>query len=154
MNIKFNFNPNKIKIKNNKIIIPKRIILHKKIKGVINITIKGDYFISTEQGNYKFTNESYIIKPNKSFYAQQLVDSKRVCIKEINSKRTSVKGLYLPFAPGIIGIGNIVKDCKTNLILFELKKTEIDKNNLEAKEALKYFREHYDEIYLNMRNGK
>lgn len=154
MNIKFNFNLNKIKVKNNKIIVPKRIILHKKIKGVINITINGDYFISTEQGCYKFTNESYIIKENKPFYAQQLINNKRVCIKEINNKRISVKGLYLPFAPGIIGIGNIIKDYKTNLILFELKKTEIDKNNFEAKEALRYFREHYDEIYLNMKNGK
>lgn len=130
-------------------------IIKKDITGICHITIEGKYFIICEDGiSYKFTDDSYIIKKGKPFYSQQIINNKRTQIKELGKVRISDEKTYLPFAPGIICIGNIVYNETYKLTLFKLKNTYIDNSSQIAKDAWYFFRDNYNTIRENIENNK
>lgn len=121
-------------------------VIHKTIIGVCGITLTGSYFVMTENGNYKFSDDSYIIKNNKPFYSQQIIDGKRLKIVEIKTNTKSNESTYLPFAPGVCCIGSIVYNEELKIKVFCLKDTFIDKNSKVANDAWEFYRKNYEEI--------
>ena len=128
-------------------------VVKKNIIGICHITIEGKYFIVCEDNiTYKFTDDSYTIKKNKPFYCQQIIDGKRVQIRELGTIHISNEKTFLPFAPGICCVGDIVYNETYKLTLFKLKDTYIDNSSDLAKQAWYYFRDNYEEIRRNI-NG-
>lgn len=126
-------------------------IIEKNVEGVCHITLEASYFIIINGIPYKFTDESYVIN-NKSFYSTQLIDNKLLKISTLNVTKRYNEKLYLPFAPGSICKGNIVRNNITGQTLFKFKDSYIDKNNLESIDAINFYRKHYVEI-INKING-
>lgn len=124
--------------------------VRKNIYCVAIIDINGNYFardiISGE--NYIITSRSYNIKTTIC-YSQQLVENKRIKgikLKGIESFKTP--WLYLPFAPGVGLLGNIVKTNYDSRLLFDLNQVfDMPKDNDFAREAFLYYRDNYETIY-------
>lgn len=129
-------------------------ILKKTVIGVCCITNTGEYFVVTEDKSYKFSDDSYIIKKDKPFYAQQIINGKRVQIISNRYENYSNKLTYLPFAPGVCCIGDIVYNEITKLTVFKLKDTFIDKTSQIALNAWNFFVKNYDEIRHNINGNK
>ena len=62
-------------------------------------------------------------------------------------------GEYIPFAPGVIVKGNIVKHNFLNDYFFDLKDTYCNWKYLETTESFKFFRDNYETIRANQNNG-
>ena len=129
-------------------------VLKKTVIGVCYITNEGEYFIVTEDKSYKFSDDSYIIKKDKPFYAQQIVNGKRVQIVNNRYENVSNKLTYLPFAPGVCCIGDVVYNEVTKLTVFKLKDTFIDKTSQIALDAWHFFVKNYDKIRNNINGNK
>ena len=125
-------------------------IISKNVTGICHISIEGRYFVCTNDGTYKFTDDSYIIKKNKPFYCQQIIDGKRVQIQELGTLHISNERTYLPFAPGIVCVGDIVYNETYKLTLFRLKDTYIDNSSDIAKDAWYFFKDNYETIRNNI----
>lgn len=129
-----------------------------------NVVIKNVYCIATIDINgvykamdintsetYLFTSSSYKIKTNQ-YYSQQLIDNKRLGVITLDkNKKFLSPWLYLPFAPGVGLIGNIVKSEINGELMFDLNKTfTMPKDNELARKAFIFYRENYTEIYNNI----
>lgn len=128
-------------------------ILTKNIKGICCITSDAEYFIVTDNGNYKFSDDSYIIQKDKPFYSQQLIEGKRLQVRELKVRKTSNKETFLPFAPGVTCIGDIIYNEITKNKVFRLKDTYIDNTSSIAIDAWHFFVDNYPTIRKVIENG-
>lgn len=126
-------------------------IIKKHIIGIVHINIDGCYYINVNNETIPIFYKCYTnIKQNK-LYSRELLDNKRLCvIKNKKSLSTFKTNKYLPFAPGCIVEGNIIKDNKTNTLFFDIKKIKTEYENKEAKEAFLFWKNNYDKIKNNI----
>ena len=113
---------------------------------ICEININGNYFVTDEAGevHYPFTKESYK-RPTNVIYAIQLVNGKR--LRRNESKDTVCHRGYIPFAPGVGVVGDIITLENKNKV-FDFKKV-IDIDSDKAKECFLFYRNNYDEIRTN-----
>jgi len=150
------FNPKLFDKKNRNKRLNKNIytyeVLEKTVIGVCGITIEGNYFVVTEKGTYKFSDDSYTIRTDKPFYSQQIIDGKRLQVTELHKQ--IVRGndkTYLPFAPGVCCIGSVVINKTLNIKVFKLKNTFIDKTSKVANDMWQYYKNNYEQIRKNIK---
>lgn len=119
-------------------------IIEKKVQGVIHIDINANYYINVKGNKYNIKKECYSCKDKPSIYIIQ--GTKRIrYIRCFGNYHES--NLYLPFTYGLIAIGNIVRDKKTNNKYFDIKNCYSDIYNHECNNARKFYYEHSDVIY-------
>lgn len=130
-------------------------IVYKNVYCVAGINFDGTYHainIATGE-NYIITSKSYHLK-TKVYYAQQIIDNKRLQVNTLqNIKEFNVPWLYLPFAPGVGMVGNIVKSkcSKNETLLFDLNRTfDMPKEHPLSRNEFLYFRDNYKDIYNNI----
>ena len=146
----------KSKSKSNKVKTNIYTTIKKNIYCVAGINLDGTYYAVDIQTNEKYTisSRSYSIKTN-IYYSQELIEGKRLHITELNKKDTSKRPtLYLPFAPGVGLLGNLVKNnVIENNIMFDLIKTfDMPKDNDIACREFFNFKDNYEEIRQNIIN--
>ncbi len=102
---------------------------------------------------YIITSRSYNVKTTQ-YYSQQLIDNKRIQVISLNAINAfTAPWLYLPFAPGVGMLGNLVKSEINETLMFDLNKTfKMPKDNELARNAFLYFRDNYNVIYNNILN--
>ena len=148
----FNFSVpiKKQKSSNKKLAVKLYTTITKNIYCVATIDIDGNYrAVDINTGNsFIITSRSYHLKTNQ-YYCQQLIDNKRLGIITLDKKEKFDRPwLYLPFAPGVGMVGNIVESNVNSVKMFDLNKTFImPKTNPLSKEAFIYYKENYKEIY-------
>lgn len=125
----------------------------KNVYCVATIDINGMYYaLDINSGDsFLLTSRSYCVKTTQ-FYSQQLVNNKRLEVITLNKvKEFTTPWLYLPFAPGVGMLGNIVKSKFSKGLMFDLTKTfNMPKTNEIARDAFLFFRDNYDTIYQNI----
>lgn len=120
--------------------------IQKNVTMICEININGNYFVTNEEGtiHYPFTDRSYKAICSKS-YAIELVKGKRLRYKSL--KETKCPKGYLPFAPGVGVLGDIIT-LENKTCVFDFKQTtDIDSD--KAKECFLFYRNNYDEIRMN-----
>lgn len=130
-------------------------VVTKDICCVAGINLDGTYHainIATGE-DYLLTSRSYHLN-TKTYYAQQIVSDNRIKIYSLQKhKHFNTPWLYLPFAPGVGMMGNLVKSKVSNneVILFDLQRTfDMPIGHPLAKTEFLYFRDNYDIIYNNI----
>lgn len=113
---------------------------------ICEVNINGQYFATNEYGDvhYPFTEQSYKVKCSR-FYAIELYKNKRLDCK-ILKESTCGKG-YLPFAPGIGVLGDIIT-LENKTCVFDFKRV-VDIDSDKAKECFLFYRNNYNEIRTN-----
>lgn len=116
--------------------------------GVVCITKTFTYFVEVNGSRYPIIPENYDCEFVNEIYEQQLTDHfKRIKHIRLEGNRVKANPLhYLPFAPGLVCTGKVVKDKYTNNTYFKIKKVVVDPNNEDAKRAFRYYKENYAEI--------
>lgn len=120
--------------------------IKKNVTMICEININGNYFATNEEGtvHYPFTAQSYKVLCHK-FYAIELYKGKRLECKTLKDNKCS-RG-YLPFAPGIGILGDIIT-LEDKTCVFDFKQViEIDSD--KAKECFLFYRNNYNEIRMN-----
>lgn len=129
-------------------------IVERNVIAVAIITPDANYLaVNLNTGEaFNITSKSYKLKTNIC-YSQQLVDNKRIkAIKIDDICSWDNPHLYLPFAPGVGLYGNIIKSNLNNSLWFDLKKSvSLPKENELSKKAFLFYREHYEEIYVKLK---
>lgn len=147
----FNFSP--IKKKKDKVHKESNIVFEN-IKGIVVININGVYSIKVDNNYYSINSKNYSCKGKMIVYSQELTElSKRlIYIRTEDDCVELPHNAYLPFTVGCMVLGNIIKHITNNLI-FDIKRVIIDNNNIEAKEAMKFYKENYTEIQANRKKN-
>ena len=102
-------------------------VVKKDVYCVASIDLDGTYYAIDIQTNEKYiiSSKSYNIS-TKVFYAQQLVNNKRLQVNVLKQQIVNnCPDLYLPVAPGVGMLGNLVKNnlIEGSLIMFDLIRT-------------------------------
>lgn len=129
----------------------KYTIIQRNVEGICCINIEGFHYVRFGERLYEFTSESYKLSTN-NYYSKQLVDGKIIHIKTLKDNK-KWDGEYIPFVPGVIVKGNIVKHNLLNDYFFDLKDTYCNWKYLETTESFKFFRDNYETIRANQNNG-
>lgn len=130
--------------------------IRKNVYCVASIDLNGNYYAIDIETNEKYiiSSKSYSIK-TKVYYGQQLINGKRLQVIELKQQDLSNRGaLYLPFAPGVGLLGNLVQNKSlNNFIMFDLIRTfDMPKDNELACNEFLYFRNNYETIRENIMN--
>lgn len=139
--ITFNFKP-KTKINTAKPRAKKEsTIITKNVIGVIHIRVDGSYYMKYEELSYNLTKESFDCKNREVLYYKNILEGNRLRIIKLQKYDKTSLNAYLPFAPGVIVKGNLVKVNQD--IEFDLKETiNFDENfKDESKKAFIYYRD-------------
>lgn len=120
--------------------------IQKNVTMICEININGNYFATDELGevHYPFTKESYKV-PCSILYAIELYKGKR--LERRTLKETVCTKGYIPFAPGIGVIGDVIT-LNDKSKVFNFKKV-IELNSDKAKECFLFYRNNYNEIRIN-----
>lgn len=126
-------------------------IIEKDVLGVVFITLEASFYVYTNRGEFKFTDDSFSCKNIKNVYAQLLDTNKqRILCVRAERKIECDKDVFLPFAAGVCVIGNIVED-RFKTLRFNFKKAFVDADNKIAQKALNFWRTNYEVISENKR---
>lgn len=146
--ITFNFNPVKKPVKQVK--IKQEVIIEKGVAGIIHITLEGKYFVPLKEEIYYIAQHCYDCKGKKTLFYQGLINGNNIKVIRLDESHLSDYGKYLPFSVGCYVKGDLIKE--NGLIKFSitklLKYDEVTK--IERVKAIKFFKEHYDEICQNL----
>ena len=149
MHFDFSAVPKKNKSNSKQIKVNLYSVIRKNIYCVASIDLEGKYYALNIETNEKYiiSSRSYNIKTN-IYYAQELIDGKRLKIIELKRKITNTPEIYLPFAPGVGLLGDLVKsNVSENNIFFDLKKTfDMPRDNEISHNELINFKNNYEEI--------
>ena len=130
--------------------------IKKNVYCVASIDLYGNYYAIDIETNEKYiiSSKSYSIK-TRIYYSQHLIDGKRLQIIELKQQDLSNrKAFYLPFAPGVGLLGNLVQNKSlNNFIMFDLIRTfDMPKDNELACNEFLYLRNNYETIRENIMN--
>lgn len=146
----FSFKPKRLPNKKKYVVISDGKILEKNVEGVIHVRMNGTFYVHYNNYEYVIHPDCWDTKGVQRVYSRRLVDGKRwslIRAIEDGLPRMSPKN-FLPWAPGCAVIGNVVLNERINTLFFKIKKVlNYDKNNEEAKEASKFFRTYWKEIF-------
>lgn len=156
MHFDFSIVPKKNRAKSNRVKTNIYTIIKKNIYCVAGIDLDGTYYAIDIETNEKYiiSSRSYSIKTNV-YYSQELINGKRLHIIELKKRNVNNRPMiYLPFAPGVGLLGNLVKNTVIgNNIMFDLIKTfDMPKNNEIACNEFFNFKNNYEEIRKNIIN--
>jgi len=156
MHFDFSVISKKNKSKSNRIKTSIYTTIKKNIYCVAGINLDGTYYAIDIETNEKYiiSSRSYSIKTNV-YYSQELINGKRLHITELRKRSVNNQPtIYLPFAPGVGLIGNLVKNTVIgNNIMFDLIKTfDMPRNNEIACNEFINFKNNYEEIRKNIIN--
>ncbi len=129
-----------IKKKNTNVVESKELICE--------VNINGFYFATDYEGtvHYPLTENSYSLNC-KIHYAKELYKGTRLQYTLLENKKCG-RG-YLPFAPGVGLIGDIIK-LNDGSLAFDVKKTfECASDNNKANECFLFYKTNYNEIRAN-----
>lgn len=118
------------------------------IEGIVFMTLKGEYKVVVNSDEYNIASECYSCKGVAEIYEQTLTDD-LVRVRHIRSDKDRDdrdRTMYLPFTAGCSVKGNIVRHKITKAEMFNIKKVYIDVDDIQARNALKYYRDHYNII--------
>lgn len=120
--------------------------IQKNVTMICEININGNYFATDELGevHYPFTKESYKV-PCSILYAIELYKGKR--LERRTLKETVCTKGYIPFAPGIGVVGDVIT-LNDKSKVFNFKKI-IELNSDKARECFLFYRDNYNEIRIN-----
>lgn len=134
----------KINKANNK----KVAIINKNIIGIVHISIDGEFYINANNRAIPIFFECFSKINKNKLYCINLYNNKRLCIIRDKKCITKIDNKnYLPFAPGCIVKGDIIKD--KNIEVFKIKTITTEYDNIEAKQAFMFWKNNYETIKKN-----
>lgn len=125
-------------------------IVKKYVIGVVVIDINGIYSVKVDNNFYSINSKNYSCKGKMMVYCQTLTElsNRLIYIRTEDNCVELPKNAYLPFTVGCMVLGNLIKNI-TNNIIFDIKRVIIDNNNIDAKEAMKFYKLNYNIIQEN-----
>lgn len=147
--ITFNFSPI-IKKKTNNVKSKESNIVEKDVRGVIHITLDGQYYIPFKETIHYIAKDCYNCKGKNTLFYKGLLNGNNIKVIKLDKFSLSDYTNYLPFTVGCYVKGNLIKeDSNTKFFITKLLKyDEIVK--IERINAIKFFKENYDEIWQNL----
>ena len=128
-------------------------IIQKNLNCIVHIDIEANYYIKVVDKNYPIIPENYDCKDVPEIYAQCLDENgHRMLWIRNNVNPQSLPKQYIPFAPGIKVIGNIVLNNYTKQEMFKIKKICYDEHTNEGLEALQFYKNNYAIIQNAIKN--
>lgn len=132
----FNFNkqikPIKAKTSNS----VKLITVESHCEGIVKIRTDGTYYVVYNKDSFNISLESYNCKGKKNVYTRFLdkYNHRVRIIRDKSSRNKCDKRFYIPFAPGLIAKGRLVKGITGNLLFHIVSCYNIDDAQM-TKEA-------------------
>lgn len=124
-------------------------VVVKAVNGIVWINVEADYFVDVEGKLYKIHKDNYSCKGKDKVYHQCQLNN-RVCYIRTKDNLVECSKHWLPFAPGCIVFGNIVRIGFTEY--FDIKKIWTDPDNSAAHDAIDFYNKHLNEIKVNYKN--
>ena len=126
-------------------------IIKKNVTGVIWINSDAEYTVSINEGGVSFKYpihyDCYSCKGHARIYRRGVPFKDRyVYIRSAGEYGEQNLNSYLPFAPGCVVLGDLVKTPINVSPLFIIKDCWTELNNEESHDALMFYKEHIDEI--------
>lgn len=126
-------------------------VILKGVKGVIWIDNNAEYNVTVNMNGvlfkYPIHNSCYSCKGHARVYRRGVAFKDRyVYIRSLDKYTECNPFHYLPFAPGCIVVGDLVKSPIDDNNLFIIKNCWTELDNTESHEAIAYYKEHMDEI--------
>lgn len=149
----FNFNIVK-RVNNNckKLSTSKYEIKYKNVQGVVFIDIDANYSVKVDNKYYPIRPSNFNTKGVTDIYSQFLNEKNQIVlyIRDVNNTPRVSKHCYLPFGVSCIVVGDVVCYKYTSILIFDIKKVYINYDNLDAKQAIKFYRDNYSVIQNNL----
>lgn len=147
--ITFNFSPI-VKKKSNNVKPKESNIVEKDVRGVIHITLEGQYYIPLKETIYYIAKDCYDCKGKNVLFYKGLVDGNNIKVIKLDKFILSDYTNYLPFTVGCYVKGNLIRENSTTKF-FITRLIKYDETiKIERVNAIKFFKEHYDEIWQNL----
>ena len=123
-------------------------IILKNVKGIIWINEKAIYSVKTIDGKkYPIDSKCYSCKNHARIYRRNVPFNDRyIYIRSVGDYTEQNPNLFLPFAPGCIVVGNIVRNQITKIISFIIKDCWTESDNELSHQAIVFYKEHINEI--------
>lgn len=129
----------------------KNEIIRKNIKGVVWINRNAEYNVTINENGIQFEYpihySCYSCKGHACIYRRGVpFEDRYIYIRNISEYNEQNPNHYLPFAPGCIVLGDIIKTPFNISPLFIIKNCWIELHNEESHAAVMFYKEHIDEI--------
>lgn len=122
-------------------------VVGKEYEGIVCISLDGNYYVRIEDQTYNIISENYNTENVSKVYLQKLdSNGQRILLIRSLLVNKKISNVYLPFAPGIYVIGDIVVNNYTKEIMFNIKKILHDDKDNGCHQALKFYQDNYDII--------
>lgn len=133
-------------------------IILRKVKGIVWIDEKGKYSVAiTDENNvttkYPIHPDCYSCRHHAQIYKRGVsFENRHVYIRVGGEYHEKSSNDYLPFDPGCIVIGNVVKSPININPVFIIKDCWVEFDNPLSHEAVLFYKEHIDKINEIIRN--
>lgn len=127
-------------------------IILRKVKGIIWINEKGIYSVAVKDENgivtkYTIHPDCYTCKKHAQIYRRGVdFENRHVYIRVGGEYHDKNPNDYLPFDPGCVVIGNVVKTPININPVFVIKKCWVEFDNPQSHEAVLFYKKHINEI--------
>lgn len=119
-------------------------IIEHNIEGIVCIRLDGKFYINYNKELYKIYPECYNCKDKGTIYSLQINNNRRLQYIRSENKQELSHKVFLPFAPGCVIKGNLIKD--KNNIYVKIKKVFIDNDIDLAKHEWQFYKINYEQI--------
>lgn len=129
-------------------------VVLKNTEGIVWCDENGEYSVDINDGfTYPIHNSCYSCKKHARIYRRGVPFNDRfIYIRAIGEYHECNPKHYLPFAPGCIVIGDLVKTSNNVSNLFIIKKCWTNPDNEKSREAIAFYKKHIDEINSKIKN--
>lgn len=133
-------------------------IILRKVKGIVWIDEKGKYSVAITDDNnvttkYPIHPDCYSCRHHAQIYKRGVsFKNRHVYIRVGGEYHEKSSNDYLPFDPGCIVIGNVVKSPININPVFVIKDCWVEFDNSLSHEAVLFYKEHIDKINEIIRN--
>ena len=146
----FSFSSTKKKNKTNVVRQNKYTILIKGLEGIVCINNEGKYIVRSNNTLYNIKPENYSCVGHSRIYKQDVSKAERICWIRTDKYVDYSPKKWLPFAPGVIVIGDIVKHNISNREMFNIKKVLFEVFTNESFDAFQYFKSNFDKYLKHL----
>lgn len=154
LNLHFNFNIAQKSKRNSSYKKQDYKLLKRNVKGIIHIDKSGTLFVNINNTPVYILKKCYTKSKSKYRFYQKLVGNKQRFTVAKNKELDNLEynDLWYPFGVGCTVVGNLLLDLH-GTTLFNVRKVLIEYNNNEAKLAMDFWRNNYEEIEYNKKNN-
>lgn len=150
----FSFTPVKkeIKVAKHKKSVDDTIeVLVKNLTGIVFIDINGDYSVKVNGNNYNIHKDCYNTQGVSKIYLQRLSKDgyREIFVRPLDFAPKTDEKHYLPFTVGCEVCGKLIKNKITSEVYFYINEVNMIHNDIEAKQALQFYKDNYDTIQKN-----